>query len=412
MAHPDVRTRLRAHGNLLVVIATSFVGGLQTSMIGVVWQPFVLSLGASMSILGLLTSLGGISGIIPTLVSPIGGWFADRRGRKYLMLGASAASMLAYGLYTFAGLGQVALVLVPGIVCQSLMALARPASSALVGESVGAARYGSAYSMVTFATIVPGVLAPLAAGWLADRLGYTSIFPLALCAEIVSFVLIARYLQETGDRPAKELDWGGLVRLLRHAWFPPPGLGAFFIASSMDAFSWGMGWGLLYGLLSKEYAFDAAQLGILSSIMSITWAVTQLPIGRFIDRSGAKAILAVSEAVGAPLLLIWMTQTRFEIIALSMPLFALNAALWIPARSSFISHTVRPEQRAETFGRLAAFVGLISFPSALIGGGLFDHFGFSAPILANLIGSLLALLVIVFFVREPRSSKNHMIPSN
>jgi MFS family permease len=407
MTSADIRSRLGARTNLLVVIATSFIAGLQMSMVGVVWQPFVLSLGASMSALGLLTSLGGLgglSGIIPTLVSPFGGWFADRRGRKLLMLAASAASMLAYGLYTFAGLGRVALALVPGVVFLSMTALARPASSALVGESVAAANYGSAFSLVTLANIVPGILAPLATGWLAERMGFTAIFPLALGAELISFVLIGRWLQETGTSRPFETDWDGLFRLLRRAWFPPRGLRPFFCACAADAFSWGMGWGLLFGMLSKEYSFNAIQLGILSSTMSLTWAVTQLPIGRFIDRGSAKAVMAISEALSPPLLLIWMTQRRFDILVFSMTLFAVNAALWIPARSAYITRAVGAERRAETFGRLAAFVGLIAFPSAIIGGFLYDHFGFSAPILANLVGAIGALLVIVFWVQEPRGT--------
>lgn len=402
MGYANVRSRLRSYTNLLVVIATSFVGGFQTSMIGVVWQPFVLSLGASMSELGFLTSLGGLTGMVPTLISPIGGWFADRRGRKTLMLAASLASMAAYALFTIAGLEGIALALIPGVVCLSAIALARPATSALVGESVAAVRHGSAYSLVTMASIVPGIIAPVAAGWLASRIGFTPIFPIALGAELVSFVMIARWLRESWDNNSGQADWRGLARLLKRAWVPPRGLGPFFIACAMDSFSWGMGWGLLYGLLTKEYSFGTVQLGILSSIMSLTWAVTQLPIGRFIDRGGAKKIMAISEALGFPLLLIWMTQSRFEILAISMALFALTAATWIPARSTYISHSVEPMQRAETFGRLVAFSGLIAFPSAFFGGSLYDQFGFSAPILANLLGSMLAFLVIVFFVQEPQ----------
>lgn len=396
----QVRARLRSHNNLLVVIATSFVAGLQTSMIGVIWQPFVLSLGASMSTLGLLTSLGGVSGIIPTLVSPLGGWLADRRGRKNLLLFASLASLAAYGLYAIAGL--IGLALVPGVICLSMTALAKPASYALIGESVEAKSYGSAYSLVAFATIVPGILAPLAAGWLAERSGYTLIFPIAFFAEIISFVLIARYLQENRSGLTRRLDWSALVSLLRRAWFPPRGLGFFFAASAMDAFSWGMGWGLFFGLLTKEYGFNPAQLGILSSVSSLTWAVTQLPIGRFIDRLGSRTNMALSEIIAIPLILVWMTQSRFEIFAISMPLFALTAALWTPARSAYITHSVEPAKRAEAFGRLVAFVGLIAFPSAFIGGALYDHLGFSAPFLANVIGSTLALIVIVLFVREPK----------
>jgi MFS transporter, DHA1 family, multidrug resistance protein len=401
-----VQTRLRSQRNLIVVVGAFFFAGFETSIINVVWQPFVLSLGTSMSVLGLLTSLGGFNGIIPTLVSPVGGWFADRRGRKLLLLGASLSCILGYVLYTTAGLTGLAFALAPGIILVGAAQIARPATNALVGESVRAERHGSAYSLLMFANIVPGILAPLAAGWLADRTGYTAIFPLALGAEALSFLLIARFLQETGVERERAGDWNELAQFLRRAWRPPRGLGALFIISAMDSFSWGLGWGLLYGLFNKEYGLDAGHLGILSSSMSLSWAVLQLPIGRVIDRIGPKAILALSEALGPPLMLVWMTQSRFEILAASMALFAATAALWIPARSTFITQAVAPESRAEAFGRLTAFGGLLAFPAPFVGGFLYDHFGFTAPLLANLIGSFITLVVIVIFVHEPHGSSH------
>ncbi|MGE5141624.1 MAG: hypothetical protein ACM3JD_19330, partial [Rudaea sp.] len=67
-----------AHGrrNLFVVVATSFISGLEVGIVNVIWQPFVLSFGVPLSVLGMLTSISGWNGIIPTLMSPFGGWFA------------------------------------------------------------------------------------------------------------------------------------------------------------------------------------------------------------------------------------------------------------------------------------------------------------------------------------------------
>ena len=64
-------------GNIRVLAAGAFLRGMRDNMVRVVWQPFVLSLGASMPLLGLLESLGGIRGLVPTLVQPLSGRLSD-----------------------------------------------------------------------------------------------------------------------------------------------------------------------------------------------------------------------------------------------------------------------------------------------------------------------------------------------
>ena len=88
--------------NLRVIVVTSFLTGLCSSMTQAVWQPFVLSLGAPMSTLGLLESLGGRRGLATTLIQPIGGWFSDRLGRKPLLALGSFLGLLVMVFYLLA----------------------------------------------------------------------------------------------------------------------------------------------------------------------------------------------------------------------------------------------------------------------------------------------------------------------
>src|SRR5512137_1350391 len=88
--------------NLSILAATGFLSGIHVNMVSVVWQPFALSLGASIPMLGLLTSLGGFAGIVTSMVQPIGGWLADRWGRKPFVLLASIAFIGGYALYALA----------------------------------------------------------------------------------------------------------------------------------------------------------------------------------------------------------------------------------------------------------------------------------------------------------------------
>ncbi|OQY98034.1 MAG: hypothetical protein B6D41_02815, partial [Chloroflexi bacterium UTCFX4] len=196
----NLRARLSLNNTLIVVLARSFISGIEQSMIGVVFQPFVLSLGASMSQLGLLNSLGGFSGLIPTLAYPWGGWIADQRGRKIVLLAASLCAMGAFGIYTVAGWFGALLMLLPGIILLGISQVYQPVNTALVGETVSVKRRGSAYSLVMVVMIAPGIVAPILAGMVADRYGFEFIFPAAIFFEVIAFLVIWKYLRDKPKR--------------------------------------------------------------------------------------------------------------------------------------------------------------------------------------------------------------------
>jgi MFS family permease len=391
----------RWRGNLAVLAAAAFLRGARSSMYGVIWQPFVLSLGASMPTLGLLNSIGGMGGIIPTLVQPLGGWFADRLGRKPLLIAASLTVIGGYGLFSLAGGLKIWTLLLGGVVILGLSMLATPAISSLTAESVRAERHGSAFSLMLVAGMVPGIVAPALGGWIADRYSYVVIFAIGLALEVIVLVLVWRYLRETRPANASGVNGREALRALLRSIVPPKGLTGFFCALAADSFAWGMGWGLLYGMITETYHFSAEQLGIMSSVMSLTWAVTQMPIGRYIDRRGTRSMLIFSEVIGIPLMLIWITQNRFEVFVASQALFALTAATWVPTVNTYLTRQVSAAERAEAFGRLSAFRGLISFPAPTIGGLLYAWGGMRVPLMANLLGIFVVIAILVLFVHEP-----------
>lgn len=397
-------TRISLNPTLIAVIARSFISGIEQSMTSVIFQPFVLSLGASMSQLGFLNSLGGWGGLIPTLAYPWGGWIGDQRGRKVVLLGASCAAMGAFAMYTVAGWAGALLLVLPAIVLLGISQVYQPVNSALVAEAVGAGRRGSAYSLIMVVMITPGIFVPVLAGAVADRFGFLFVFPAAILFEIIAFVIILKYLRENRRPVPAEGGLGSILKFLRVAWIPPADLKWFFMANAMDMFAWGMGYGLLYGLLRKEYDFSTTQLGILSAVSSATWALTSLPIGRLVDRWGARPIMILSEALGPPLMLIWATQSNFEILVASMVIFALTAATWVPARNVYVTQAVAPARRGEIFGRLSAFSGVLAFPASYIGGFLYDTFGFFAPFLGNLVFGMVTLAILIFLVPTPHGS--------
>ncbi|MGE5262916.1 MAG: MFS transporter, partial [Acidobacteriota bacterium] len=378
-----------------------------TSAYNVIWQPFVLSLGASMPTLGLLNSLGGMNGIITTVVQPLGGWLADRVGRRPFLIAASLATIGGYGLFAAAGMLNLWVLLTLGVVFLGAAALSIPARNSMTAESVQTDRHGSAFSLIMVASMVPGVVAPTLGGWVADHLGYVDFFPMAIALEAVALFLVWRYMRETRNPDGEKISLAQVGRVLKRSLVPPKGLFGFFLAVATDSFSWGMGWGLLNGMLTETLHFSAEQLGLMSSVMALTWALTQMPIGSYIDKRGVRGMMIFSEALGIPLMLIWLTQTRFEIFLLSQVLFALTAATWVPVVNTFLTRRVSDADRAEAFGRLYMFRGLIGFPAPTIGGLLFQLGGMRLPIVANLIGIFVVIGILAISVHDPKK-----IPEN
>jgi len=389
-------------GNLFVLAALNVLRGAHNSIYSVVWQPFVLSLGASMPTLGLLNSIGGMGGIVTTLIQSLGGWLADRIGRKPLILLSSLAIILGYTLFALAGWLHIWTLLLIGIVVLGASSVARPALGAITAESAQLERQGSAFSQMQVASLIPGIIVPVLGGAVADRFGYVAIFPVSIALELVVLAMVWRGLRETvGVHESRASAGDAWVALLR-SFSPPRGLRGFFIATALDAFVWGTGWGLLYGLVSDAYHFSAEQLGLMSALMSLSWAVMQYPIGKFfIDRAHLKRMMLISEACGIPLMLIYITQTQFEFFLAAQILFAFTAATWVPVLSTFLARSVSGAERAHVFGRIAAFRGIVGFPASAFGGWLYVWGGIRAPLIANLIGIFFIITVIFFFVQEP-----------
>ncbi|MBC8447642.1 MAG: MFS transporter [Chloroflexi bacterium] len=240
--------------NLRVIAITSFLTGLFSTMTRAVWQPFVLSLGAPMSTLGFLESLGGRRGITTALIQPIGGWVSDRLGRKPLVALGSLLGLLVMVFYVLAAITGDWRWLLPGVILLGMTLASSPAEISLVAESARAGQRGMAYSLQMASWIVPGVFAPALGGFIADRWGFTPVFLTRFGLEALRLALILWLLQETLSRINAGISLGELKGVLVRMVVPPTELRGFYWAMAVDIFVWGLGGSLLFGMLSETFS--------------------------------------------------------------------------------------------------------------------------------------------------------------
>jgi MFS family permease len=375
---------------------------MRNNVVRVVWQPFVLSLGASMPLLGFLESLGGQGGLVTMLIQPLGGRLSDSFGRKVFILSSNVFAIVALSIYMLARFTDNWHLLIPGVAILGLASVSRPSEDSMTAESVGTAGRAMAYSLVMLSFALSGVLTPLLGGFVADRWGYIVVFLMGLALDMVALSLAAVLLKETLVSQSKRpLAFDQLKGVFRGILIPPGKLRGFYIAITMDAIAWGTGWGILYGLLSEAHHFTASQLGILSCLSSVGWAIFQVPVGKLMERYGCVKSMILSEAGGVILTIGWLHASTFQTFALLQILFGFTVATWLPATMTWMANSVPKEKMAEEIGRLNAFRGLASFPAPYIGGLLYEAFGFRGPITVNLIGAITVLVLMTLLVREP-----------
>lgn len=394
----------RLSHNLRVLVIRNFLFGFRMNMLRAIWQPFVLYLGASMPLLGLLEAIGGFGGIVSTAMLSLGGWLSDRRGRKPFLVMSSVFAVAALSTFVLAGWVEEWRLLLPGVVVLGLIAIARPAADSLIAESATPDARGWAFSLVSTAFAASGIFAPTLGGFLANRYGFLTTLLAGAVLELATLSLIAIALSETLPSEGRtSLRVSELLTFLRRIITPPARLRSFYIAVTLDMFAFGTGAHILPGLLTETYHFTPFQLGLMSSVASAAWAISQLFFGQQVDKRGCVPFLILSEAIGVAVTGGWLVARSFEAFIALQVLFGLLPATWMPAFMAWIANSVPESQRAEEIGRLGAFRGLLSFPAPYVGGLLYEAIGFRGPILANLIGAALVIVVLWLFVGEPKS---------
>lgn len=386
--------------NLRAVTTKTFLCGVATSMMRAVMQPFVLSLGAPMTTVGMLESLGGMRGILTSLLMYYSGWLSDRLGRKPIMILGSVSGMLGVCLFIVAALTGNWLWLVPGVVLTGAALMSHPADQSVVAESSRVSRRGTAYSLLMMAWIAPGIFAPALGGWLAERWGFVPVFALQAVFYVLS-LLILRLLRETQAASGGRLSWSEVKAATVRLAVPPRNLRGYYWTMAVDSFTWGLAFALLFGMLTQTYGFTTFQLGIMSSLMALSWTLSQWPIGKLIDRFGSKPLMLLSQVFSMPIILGLMLVSSFPAFAGLYACMGVMAATWVPAQRVMLANSTSERGFGEALGRLAAFQGLIGFPAPFIGGLLYDTFGFQAPLLASLAGVALTTGMLVLLVDEP-----------
>jgi MFS family permease len=389
-----VAEQVRGLGRLFVLAAASALRGIRDNLRTVVWQPFALSVGLDMQQVGSLESLADFTKL---LLEPAFGVMSDAWGRKRLLvlreivaLGALLLMLAAHSWHFL----FLAMMLIG--ISNSLVSV----WSTLVAESAPAGRLGFVYSMMGACYTGVGLLGTLGAGWIADTYGYGPVFTLAVIVAFVSLALVWLKLPETRSEAPAHVELSNTLTSYVRALNPQRELRGFYVAMGLDLLGFGLGVRLLSGMLNASYGYTPWMISLYTIGMTLTQTVAQMPLGRLADRFGYGRFMAISQFTACTMMVMMiLSKELWVVIAANMFLGVANA-FWVPAEQAWIAANVDPKQRAQALGSFSTFRGLLGLPAPIIGGILFDAYGFDVPMILGLAVIFIDAVAILAWVKD------------
>ena len=316
---------------------------------------------------------------------PIGGYLADRFGRRSTLVGGMIGSAASFML--LASVRDLALIGVAACLSGLTIDLYRPAVSAMIADLVAPENRAKAFALLYWAINLGVAVAGVTGGLLAAR-SYWLLFIFDAGTCLAFAVLIARKVPET--RPARQAgEQGGYGQAVRDGLLLT--LGAAILLGTIV---------YLQSFVTLPLAVAADGLGpeaygLIYAVNPVVVIVAQIGVLRVIDRLPGVPTLAISTVIMG-------VGFGLTAVASSVPFYMLTVVVWTLGEIGFnavgpamVADIAPAHLRGRYNGVFGMSFGAAALVAPLIGTQVFANYGETALWAGCLVLSIVSAAVIL-----------------
>ena len=365
-----------------ILCAGSFVNRFG-SFVAVFLILYLRDRGYSIAESGLVVGFYGIGNV---LAAGVGGWVADRLGRRNaiaISMFSSAATLLL--LSQARGLPLIiVLTTIAGLTGE----MYRPASSALLTDLTPAGDRLPAFTLNRLAINLGFAVGPATAGLLAERSFFLIFLGDALTSAVFGVIALVALPEGVRTRGGEERRGEAIRTMLRDHAFA-----LFLISSLLGAFVYFQGQ-TTFPLHVKESGLTDADYGLLISLNGIAIVLLEFPLVATLRRFPYRPVLALGSFLVGLGFALNALANDLPALAATVMIWTLGEIVYAPVASAYVADIAPEHLRGRYHGAWGLTWGLAYVLAPVVGASNFAWNHDALWALCGVLGVVSALLLL------------------